>query len=284
MREPGRTLVSLSIFLVLAIASAFVLYQKYDERARQRVDLTHTESLAHIESAVQRFGAADHAAIIRLTRAAAAQSREFNPAVLERLEEMGYWDSLWPKAADQLHARPDFQRLVALLRKFRTDLADGENTPARMRLDFAYLMVAVPDEPEHWIKSILVDADYDGVAGGAGREADDTTTPIGTYVDTREDPAVVEAFAGVTGADREWFVDGWGDRYMSARTPVKNERGQLIAVLALDFDVRSEAKLLQEWRLQLAMIFVLALLLAGGLALLVYWKTAHVPEAYRQAD
>ncbi len=265
---------SLSVLYFYQSTSELVLRQM---RARMH-DLANAGSLM--------FSAEDRAAIRRLTENMRKDSLPVTEAVRDDLydpesENEGYWESLPEEAANRYHASRDFNRVAQVLRRIKASggeralpimplyqTADDPSTKSRIK--YAYIMVPVEGFPNFDVLKFLVDADWDAVDMNANGEIDEDeeASPAG-LVWYADEPVFYHAFAGEIFAAEEWYTDKWGT-WLTSAAPILDKDGNILAVVALDLDVKSEANRLAELRQAVIGIIsvsvALSLLVSFGLA------------------
>ncbi|MBX7058035.1 MAG: adenylate/guanylate cyclase domain-containing protein [Leptospirales bacterium] len=219
----------------------------------------------------------------------------------QQIEKLGEEDKLPvldQARQDSLMASAGFQHIVQLLRQVRQGsdrhLRPYGELPIREEIlaqagrsnrkapSVAYAYIYVPAPGELGKKYIIYVADGDYLPYDANHdgdfedEADYEGNPTGNLVlrPTAEMQQAYDNRQPVAG--REWDTDAWGT-WLSGYVPILDEDGSVIAVLGMDYDVRSEANKVAFIRNMSIGVVVVALLLAVALSmLLARWITRPV--------
>lgn len=247
------------------------------------------------------FTAADRAALAELRRnveAAYPDDTEQRGALISAADEEGSVEVLESAQSERLMERPDFQRIVELLRMVRQGTTREieplepmqtlhdlrKEAEARFgagavpegvlpTIAYTYLYFPAPgfeDSGEYLI--YLADGDYlpydwegDGSLDG---DADYSGNPIGNLVPA-PNPQMSRAFlTGEPQATPDWTQDAWGV-WVAGFIPLKDEQGRVIAVLGMDYDVHGDANQVAFiFRVAVAVV-ITAFFLAIGLAILM---------------
>jgi sigma-B regulation protein RsbU (phosphoserine phosphatase) len=141
--------------------------------------------------------------------------------------------------SNALHNSNDFQYIVQLLRRIqegsraRLNTLDvlpqtNVNDADPSRVAWAYLMVTVPNIAAEKAIMFLADSNYEI----------DHVSPEGNQVGNLFDEGgfFVKPFRGEMGASDGWYEDKFG-RVMTALVPIKNDAGEVIAALGVDYNV-----------------------------------------------
>ena len=188
--------------------------------------------------------------ILRLKAEAESQSIPITAQMLET-PPGGTVETLPSEVSGALMASSDFQYLVQVMRRIgmasraeleaprlvydQADLED-EGNPVTIQ---SYLMVAVPESPDHSVVKFIADAIYEPSEDWPGN-------PIGNLYRIPE-PFFAETFEGRSQVASDFYQDEFGI-WMSAAVPVKDDRGEVIAVLGLDLDATSEVAHIKQLR------------------------------------
>ncbi|MEQ8351740.1 MAG: adenylate/guanylate cyclase domain-containing protein [Leptospiraceae bacterium] len=148
-------------------------------------------------------------------------------------------ESLSPEVAQELMNGKKFQRLVAILRSIKKSTVrvdpSQEGKVQDSNIKYAYMYVAVKHSPDHRILKFLADADYDT----EGEE-----NPIGNLYGVKQQ-SFIKAINGEPAAEENFVADRWG-MWLSAAVPIKDETGETIAILGLDYDASGEVNKVNE--------------------------------------
>jgi signal transduction histidine kinase len=157
--------------------------------------------------------------------------------------------SLSPDIADELMASDDFQRLSQILRKIseasRDQLSPPQDFYAQPILGSGadsvqistYLMVSLPESPDFQIVKFISSGFYEQIGDWPGN-------PVGNLYSV-PDPLFIRAFEGTAQTADSFYTDPWGT-WLTAAVPVKDENGNVIAVIGLDYDVTGEANRVRQ--------------------------------------
>lgn len=192
-------------------------------------------------------------------------------------------ESLSPEVSKALMDTPEFQHLVQLLRRIqrsstdrigplewmKQDMGDGSRAPD---IFSAYLMVGIPESPEHRVVMFVADSNYERFDKNKDGELTDVETgnPVGSLY--RSDYATYGApfDTGRLVVSDDWYTDQWGT-FMTAVVPLMNEEGRVIATLGMDYLAHAQiARLRQKvssaalWVLMVSL--VLSIAVGAGLA------------------
>ncbi|MEL6816764.1 MAG: HAMP domain-containing protein, partial [Cyanobacteria bacterium J06598_3] len=180
--------------------------------------------------------------ILKLTEVAEAQSM----AITAELLEIAPGETATTLSADQssaLMGAADFQQLVQILRRLgeasRKDLGTPKSfypqpdptEKVNATTISTYLMVSVPEAPDHQVVKFLADSLYEPKGDWPGN-------PIGNLYKI-PDPLFAKAFEGESQIGSSFYVDDFGT-WLTAAVPIKDDQGAVVAVLGLDLDATRE--------------------------------------------
>jgi two-component system sensor histidine kinase ChiS len=220
------------------------------------------------------FDEEDREAIQRLRQAIARDSLPLDSKILS-IEPGNSAETLPPEIAKKYMNSQDFQEIVQILRKIKagsrqevTPLKRLEQKPENPQdapsIYYTYLLVTIPESPDRSVLKFLADADYEKNPGEQGN-------PIGNLY-APEEVGLKKAFDGKAQVGKNFYTDNWGT-FLTAAVPIKDEAGNVIAVLALDYNVTSEVNQVQRLRyicfIIISISFALSVLLAFFLSRLV---------------
>ncbi|MEO1399738.1 MAG: AAA-like domain-containing protein [Cyanobacteria bacterium J06635_1] len=213
------------------------------------------------------FDESIQASILRLKRISEEKSRSITPEMLATpLGETAL--TLSPEVANQLMASADFQALSQIMRRIgeasRAEMGSPQTTYAQPDLKeainpatiSAYLMVEIPESPSHQVIKFIADGLYEPQGDWPGN-------PIGNLYRI-PDSFFASAFEGQSQTAPSFYSDEFGT-WLTAVVPIKNNQGEVIAVLGLDFDATQEVAQVR----QLRWICSGAILVSLGLSALV---------------
>lgn len=270
----------MGLLAALISLSSLAVFYRFSEGMLLRAMTGRLVDVSHAGTFL--FEEADRAAIESLTAEVLARSL---PRTVENLtlEPGDIWESLSAEDATALQADSRFQRLVQLLRRIKAastrttrplhplsqDPEDPDDPPL---ISFAYLMVAVPEAPQHRVLMFLADSDYESFdADGDGvLSAEEEANPIGTiYAPPTAFPTMTRPFKdGRIHTSDNWYEDRWG-RFISASVPIHAADGRVIAALGVDYLETGDANKLRQLRLVAAWLTLAAIVVSALLALLL---------------
>lgn len=181
----------------------------------------------------------------------------------------------------RLEQRPDYQRLVQLMRRIKSSTRQSISEPGAIvsqkinpsdppLLRYAYILVPVPESPDRTILKFIVDGDdqrldtnSDGVIA-----SDEEATQIGMLYNVSGQPQMLEAFQGEATASEEYYRDEWGV-WLSAYIPIKDESGETFAVMGIDLSAESEFSLINRTQRILVTVIITSVFVAGLLGLII---------------
>lgn len=196
------------------------------------------------------FDQAAKARIQRLKRSSEQASVQITPELLRNLKPGEAQPSLPSEVADRLMQTEDFQSLVQILRQIseasRTQMRPEQkiypqpeyrepNNPVSI---FTYLLVAIPESPDYRITKFICSALYQKTDNWPGN-------PIGNLFNS-PDPVFAKTFRyGEPQFGETFFTDQWGS-WLTVALPIKDDTGQVLAVVGLKYEGSSEANQLRH--------------------------------------
>lgn len=168
-------------------------------------------------------------------------------------DDDGTYEALNPKLSAKIMEGPEFQRIVQALRKIREGsrqkLRPLGKVPSldKIRkssqdlptLEYIYMLMPVKNHPTEKYLIYLADSDYLPVDDdGTGEPYEGN--PIGNVTLTLT-PEMHQSFAGNVTVEQEFFIDQWGDVVISGYIPIIDKNKKVLAVLGMDYNVKSEA-------------------------------------------
>ncbi len=134
-----------------------------------------------------------------------------------------------------------------------------------------YLVVAIPESPDHRVVMFLADSNYETLDQNNNRTIEDEEqgNPIGNLYAPLHSVFGLPFEDGKKHVQDEWYSDLWGT-FVSAAVPIKDQQGKVIALLGLDYIVTSTANQLNNlFYICIAIVsssFILSLFLAFFMA------------------
>jgi class 3 adenylate cyclase len=243
-------------FLVVSISSStlYIFYtQTKDIVLGQMTD--RLMNYGHIGSYL--FGEKERQLILTLKQAILAKSLPRTEEFLT-MELFATKECLSPQWRDFYQNTNEFQYLVQILRMIQAG-SDQEVKPLQILpqsqianpnpplIYSTYLMVAIPESPDHRVVMFLADSDYETVdQNNDGIIADEEEgNPIGNLYVPLHSIFGLPFKDGKKHVEDEWYTDSWGT-FISAAVPIKDQQGGVIAVLGLDYSVTSTANQLNN--------------------------------------
>lgn len=173
-------------------------------------------------------------------------------------------------ASSNIQNEYDFQYIVQLLRRMQAGSKVQADTLAYLEQEklsendasdvaWAYLMVRLPGVEANNTLMILADSHYQG-------DADNNANPIGTLY--ASDAFYAKAFKSEIAISEDWYEDKYG-KLMSGVVPIKNNNGEVIAALGLDWLVEDFSQRINERKNFSLVIFVFAVAMALVLTFLI---------------
>ena len=212
----------------------------------------------------------------------AAREAVYGPDGEPGTDDDGTYESLPAELSSRLMSGPEFQSVVQSLREIREGsrrivrplhtvpplhvILEDEDPPT---LEYIYMLMPVPGFPEEKYLIYLADSDYLPVdADGDGSyEGDDdyAGNPIGN-ITIPVTPEMYQGFQGEAIAEKDFTEDQWGDVVISGFVPIVDDAGTILAVLGMDYNVKSEANRINDLRTiaiaTVVVVFFLAVLVS----------------------
>ena len=170
----------------------------------------------------------------------------------------------------ELQSQVEFQYIIQLLRRIQAGSketlgslsilpqANKEDVDAS-DIAWAYLMVVVPGLTPEKTLMFLADSNYQG-------SASDDPNPVGNLY--RGDSFTLKAFKGEIGITDDWTQDKFGT-VMSGTVPIRNDKGEIIAALGIDYLVDVFSQRVEEQKYYGLLMFVASVALGLVLTLFV---------------
>ncbi len=194
------------------------------------------------------------------------------------------YESIRPEISAELMATRSFQRVVQAMRQIREGSRQNirslrkvpplhvlrKNSDDLPTLEYIYLLVPVKGFASSQYIMYLADSDYLPVDDdGTGEPYEGN--PIGNISFTLT-PEMGMGFAGSAIAEEDFTEDQWGDVVISGYVPILDKKNQVICVLGMDYNVKSEAnKIATLGRICISVVVAVFLLAACFAYLLSRW-------------
>ena len=197
-------------------------------------------------------------------------------------DDDGNYESLDPKVSAKIMAGPAFQRVVRALRQIREGsrqkvrplgpipaldvlVKKGEDLPT---IAYVWMIMPVKSYPSEKHVIYLVDSDYMPVDDDGSGEPYEGN-PIGNVTNTLTEEMGL-SFRGDAISEKEFLTDQWGYTTITGYIPILGPNKRVLAVLGIDYDVKSEVNKINVLRnVSVSIVvttFVIALLLSFLLA------------------
>jgi len=279
LRFSTKLVLAMAALAAMISLTALMVFYQFSESMLLRAMNGRLVDVSHAGTFL--FEHSDREAIKSLTADVLADGKPRSDDEL-RLEPGEIWQALPEQRAQQRQSDPRFLRLVQLLRRIKAsstrntselrELAQTGAGDEEPLISFAYLMVPVPEAPQHRVVMFLADSDYqDFDADGDGViSADEEGNRIGTiYSPPAAFPAMAQPFKdGQIHTSDNWYKDRWGT-FISASVPIKDRDGSVIAALGVDYLETGDANKLRQLRYVAAALTAGAVLVSALLALLL---------------
>ncbi|MGP1384584.1 MAG: diguanylate cyclase domain-containing protein [Thainema sp.] len=281
--------VKLGLAIVLLSTSVAGLSVAYFYTQTQQFVLKQTQKdlkrLGH--TATLLFDEADRAAIVRLTAAAEAEAKR-NPQVSKSdvlaLAPGETINSLSPEARDRLQSSDDFQRLVLILERLKYVNRDTveplrDDYPYEVSQDHirAFLVVPAPEFTQYQVVKFIVSGSYLPQGDWPGN-------PIGNlFAATTEN--FIRVFDGTIQVDDHFIsISSYYDA-LGVLVPIKNDQGETIAALGLDYIAGSELDQLAHIKVVGIVIIVSSFIISSLLSiLLTQWLSRPITKLQQAAQ
>lgn len=279
LRFSTKLVLAMATLAALISLVALMVFYQFSESMLLRAMNGRLVDVSHAGTFL--FEQSDRDAIKSLTADVLADGKPRTEEKLN-LDPGDIWEDLPESRALELQSDPRFQRLVQLLRRIKAsstrktselrELTQSPEGGAEPMISFAYLMVPVPEAPEHRVLMFLADTDYEDYDANSDGEigVEEEGNRIGTiYSPPEAFPAMAEPFKdGQIHTSDDWYSDRWGT-FISASVPIKDSDGTVIAALGVDYLETGDANKLRQLRYVAAGLTVGAVLVSALLAWLL---------------
>lgn len=220
----------------------------------------------------------------------------FRDSQLPEIEPGDTAASLTPEQVARLQARPEFQTLVQTLRQIKNGSRPAITQPGPLpqaALDpehppvirYAYILTSLPEVPDRRILKFIADADYafEDTNENGVMDDDEQPTDVGQLYGLPS-PELEAAFDGEAHVADEYYEDIWGT-WLTGAFPIHDRRGQVIAVLGIDYGVDSELNVARELTYISVLFLMAGILLSLALSFLVArWLSRPIAELRGAAE
>ncbi len=196
-----------------------------------------------------------------------------------------------------LYSKEKVQLLIQKLRKIKAGSTpkminkaflemkfyENDNIPF---LRFVYIVTAVPQIPDYSIVKFIADTDMEreDINNNGVIDPDEEAMFIGTLYSVKELVYLQNVFKNqISECENEFYEDEWGT-WLSCYIPVLNEKNQLIAVMGLDLDVKSENNQLNNLRNTLIFLLIILVLSISIISLIISKFISHPIEEITKAS
>lgn len=280
-------------FSLLAVISTGATVVFYYWEARQLVLLQMGNRLKDIGRTGSYLFDEQQRADIKYLRDTVRENAEFTGTPEQRAavygeddlpatDDDGSYESLSPEFSSKLMAGPEFKRVVQSLREIREGsreivrplhdvpalhiIQQEEDQPT---LEYIYMLMPVPGHPVENYLIYLADSDYLPVDADGDGSYDGDDDYEGNPIGNITLPVTAEMHMGFNGeaiAEKDFTEDQWGDVVISGFVPILDDSGEILAVLGMDYNVRSEANRIADLRNiaigTVVVVFILAVLIS----------------------
>ncbi len=208
-------------------------------------------------------------------------------------EEQGTYESLPPELSSKVMESPEFQRVVTALRQIREgsrwhvrplydipalDIirAEQEDLPKDEQdfptLEYIYLLAEVPGYPKEQYIMYLADSDYLPVDADGDGAYDGDDDYEGNPIANLTPPLTEEMHMGFSGeavSEKTFTEDQWGDVVISGYVPILDAQGNVLAVLGMDYNAKSDANRISDLLQFSIATTVVVFILAIGMSILM---------------
>ncbi len=226
----------------------------------------------------------DRQAIVSLDRLARDNQSPISAAYLAEIPDGEVAQPLSGADAAALEARPDYQRLIQVVRAIKRATREQVTLPQNLsqrvldpgdvpQIRFVYILTTIPESPDRKYLRFIADGDYErlDMNDNGMIDEDEEPTQIGMIYNVESQAELREAFDGQVLANKEFATDAWGT-WFSSYTPIIDPADQrVIAVLGIDLDVYGPHNALQTTLYVAVGICVASFLLS----IVVAWAAAN---------
>jgi class 3 adenylate cyclase/HAMP domain-containing protein len=258
--------ITLAILLISSAAIATSFYFTYDQSHSFLVGQMQSRLIQIGRAGTQLITDEDRENLTKLTKEMRSKLAHYSLAELQEKATAGeYFQGLEPEDILRYENSDTFKKMVQVLRKIKlstqtvaypAEIIDQkwDKISSEPDLKYAYILGTLGKDPENKFTFIIADSDWEG---------DDGITP-GIIFNAGKNAKLREAFSGEESAETT-FVDEAFGKLLNAGIPIKNNRGNVIAILGLDISASGSANKLDDlfWRsisiLGFALVFSLVI-------------------------
>ncbi len=217
-------------------------------------------------TSIYLFGPEERKAIVKLKEEVNQKSLPVD-LVIDDIQPGDYRRSLPEDAASKIMQSNEFQSLVSILQKIKNGTRKKAPVPGDEfhsegdlpTLAYATIITTLPSTSDRKVIRFIADADY----------ADpEFPNPVGNLFYNNSE-AIREAFDGSVVADKDFRYENT-ESLLSAGIPIISEKGEILAILSLDYNAKGEVNLVNRLKhLCIAIViasFILSLVVAAILA------------------
>ena len=188
-----------------------------------------------------------------------AKNKFLNPDYTQKDKDQGLPEVLFSRYENSSH----YQRVVKLLREIRD--RSHEDVEEHF-IKYAYLIIRPPQGSKLPLAIDLADSSYKLTTNTKDQDPSIVSIPFGTFF--KMEPAYEGALLNQSNTISDWVTDDWGT-WLTVTVPVLNEKGEVIAGLALDYDVNNHKNSLNIILRQAYLFIILSILLSICFAVLI---------------
>ena len=256
--------ITLAILLISSAAIASSFYFTYEESRKFLVGQMQARLIQIGRAGTQLISKQDREELAKLTNDMRSNLAYLSVAELEKKAPAGeYYEGLKAEDVIRYENSEIFKKMVQVLRKIKlstqTVAHPSENidqnwdkVTTEPALKYAYILGTLGKDSENTYTFIIADSDWEGEDG----------IPPGIILNAANNVKLREAFNGEESAETMFIEEAFGN-LLNAGIPIKNDKGNVIAILGLDISADGSANQLDDllWRsisiLGIALIFSL---------------------------
>lgn len=177
---------------------------------------------------------------------------------------------LTQELSEEYQNSPDYQKVVQLLRKIRESSRTRPDFNQKYfaqqikdktdlsLISYAYLVIPPPGQSKLPVVLDIADSNYKYIPQ-KGKKPLNLALPFGTFYKT--EPAFATALSGNAATKSDWVKDKWGT-WFTVAAPIFDKNHQVIAAMALDYDVNNSSNFLHDMLHSAHFFIVLSILLS----------------------
>ncbi len=203
-----------------------------------------------------------------------AKNKYLNPDYTIEDKDQGITESM----SNTYEESPPYQKVVKLLRKIRERSRPNPklNQPDFSQLvkydanapliRYAYIIIALPKNSKLPLVIDIADSNYKKISKNSEEDSADLGIPFGTFL--KLEPAYEAALTNNPTISTDWITDKWGT-WLTIATPIFDENQQIIAALAIDYDVNNSKNSLHAMLREAYFFIFLSILLSICFAIFI---------------